>query len=89
MPFVRDTRRLLHVVRDHNDSIILFQFHRKVFYLGSGDWVKGAGRFVHQQHLRLHSQRACNAQSLLLSAGKPQRAFLQSVFKLVPNGGVS
>src|SRR5699024_5889614 len=38
------TYSLLHIMRYHNDSIVLFQFHRKVFDLGCGDWVKCRSR---------------------------------------------
>lgn len=35
--------------------------------------VQRGGRFIKQQHLRLHHQRAGNRDALLLTAGKVQR----------------
>ena len=41
--------------------------------------AQGAGRFVHQQHFRLHSQGAGDAKTLLLAAGHAQGALVQAV----------
>ncbi|CAN4005523.1 selenium-dependent molybdenum cofactor biosynthesis protein YqeB, partial [Dysosmobacter welbionis] len=74
---VGDTGGLLHIVGHHDDSILAFQFHCKVFDLGGGDGVQGAGGLIHQQDLRLHCQGTGNAQPLLLAAGEAQGTLLQ------------
>ncbi|CAN3964914.1 Sugar phosphate isomerase/epimerase, partial [Dysosmobacter welbionis] len=84
---VGDTGGLLHIVGHHDDSILAFQFHCKVFDLGGGDGVQGAGGLIHQQDLRLHCQGTGNAQPLLLAAGEAQGTLLQPVLHLVPDGG--
>ena len=67
---VGDTHRLLHIVGDDDDGIALLQFHGQFLDAGGGDGVQCAGGFVHQQHRRLHRQRPCDTQALLLAAGK-------------------
>ena len=50
-----------------------------------GSFGGGELRTVSYTHLfRFHSQRTGNAKTLLLSAGKPQRALFQAVFYFVP-----
>ena len=85
---IRNTDRLLHVMGHNNDCIFLLQLHRQLLYLGGRNGIQRAGRFIHQQHIRLHRQRPRNAQPLLLPAGKPQGILPQAVFYLVPYGGI-
>ena len=65
---IRHTYRLLHIMCYHNDSIIFFQFHRKVFYLRCRDRIQCRCRFIHKEHFRLYRQCSCNTKSLLLAA---------------------
>jgi len=74
-------------VRDDDDGVRLFELERQLFDAPGGDRVERARRLVHQQHLRLGSQRAGDAQSLLLSAGETERALFELVLRLVPDGG--
>ena len=48
--------------------------------------MERAGGLIHQQHFGLDGQSACDAQALLLAAGKAQSALLQAVLDLVPEG---
>ena len=76
-------------MRHHNDSIILFQFQYKVLDLGGGDRIESGGRLVHEQHLRLRRERACNTDALLLATRHGQRGFLQAVLCLLPDRGAA
>ena len=73
---------------DDNNSITVFQIHRKFFYFHGGNRIQGAGGFVHQQDLRFHRQSPGNAETLLLTAGKTQRRFFQPILHFIPDGGV-
>src|SRR6185503_18891084 len=48
------------------------------------DWVQRGGRLVEQQDGRARGQRARDAESLLLTTGEADRAFLESRAHLVP-----
>jgi len=80
---------LLHVVSHNHDGVLRLQLKDQIFDLGGGDRVQSRGGLIHQQHFRVHGQRARNAQALLLSAGEAGAGFLfQVVFDLVPKCGV-
>src|SRR5205085_12340695 len=51
---LRDTRRLLHIVRDDDDGIVPRQLRDQLLDLQRGDGIKRRAGLVHQQHLRLH-----------------------------------
>ena len=72
---------------NHDNGIIFFQLRCQFLNLGSGDWVQRAGRLIHQQNLRLYSQRTRDAKSLLLTTGKAQSALVQAILDLVPDSG--
>src|SRR3990172_7861275 len=65
---VRHPGRLLHVVRHNDDRIVLNQFTYEVLYLKCSDGVKCRTRLVHQDHIRLNSERPGDAEALLLAA---------------------
>src|SRR5579885_1882244 len=81
---LRDASRLLHIVRYDNDSILFCQRRNQFLNLERGDGVERGTRFVHEQHLRAHCQRARDAEPLLLPAGEAQRGGVKPVFYLVP-----
>ena len=67
---VRYTDSLLHIVRHHDDGVLLFQLHHQLLDAGSGNGVKCGSRLVHQKDLGLNRQRSCDAQTLLLTTGE-------------------
>ena len=67
----RDPRRLLHVVRDDDDRVLLLERLDQVLDRQRRDRVQRRARLVHQQHLRLDGDRPGDAQPLLLAAGQP------------------
>ena len=66
--FVTDTRGLLHVVGDHDDGVLLLEFHCQVLNLRGGNGVQGGGGLVHQKDFRFVGQGPGNADALLLTA---------------------
>ena len=64
---VRDPRRLLHVVRDDHDRVLLLQLVHQVLDPGGRDQVEGRRRLVHENHLWLDRETAGDAQPLLLT----------------------
>src|SRR5918992_5972980 len=84
---VRDTRRLLHVVRHDDHSVPLLEIGHGVLYFLGRDRVQGARRLVHKYHLRLHRQSPGDAQALLLATREPHPALLEPVLDLVPECG--
>ena len=83
---VRDARRLLHVVRDDDDRVVLLELEDQLLDLLRGDRVERGAGLVHQQHLGLVGQRARDAEPLLLAAREAGARFLQPVLHLVPQG---
>src|SRR5579875_636195 len=81
---MRDARRLLHIMCHYDDSIILNEIGNQFLYPQCSDGIERRTRLVHQQHLWLHSQRAGDAQALLLSTGEAQGRRFQPVLHLVP-----
>src|SRR5690606_4061768 len=79
-------RRLLHVVGDDQDGVVLLEFGDELLDAAGGDGVQGRGRFVEQDHLRPQRHRPGDAQALLLAAGQAERVLLQLVLHLVPEG---
>jgi hypothetical protein len=57
-------------MRNNNHRHFTLQFENQTFDLGGGDWIKCGCRLVKQQHFRVGCECACNAQTLLLAAGK-------------------
>src|SRR5918999_233116 len=81
---VRDTRRLLHVVRDDHDRVLPLQVQHEVLDLAGGDRVERRAGLVHQDHVGLDRQAAGDAESLLLAAGHAEGVGLEAVLHLVP-----
>ena len=93
MPFVkkggeiRDTRRLLHIVRNDHDRKFPAQFQKQFLDFERGDRVDGGSRLVEQKNIRFGGDCAGDAETLLLPAGKSQSAAVEFVLDLVPEGG--
>src|ERR1700712_4234696 len=81
---VGTTRRLLHVVSNDRDGEIMLQLVDQFLDLQGADGIERAGRFVQQDDLRPHCDRARDAKALLLAAGQPHGGCLQPVLDLVP-----
>src|SRR5580700_5569828 len=86
---LRDARRLLHVVGDDHDGVVVGQFVDQLFDLGGGDRVERRARLVEQDHLRPHRDGAGDAQALLLAAGEALAVGVELVLDLVPQRGAA
>src|SRR5688500_15850914 len=84
---VAGSSRLLHVVRDDDDRVVLLELAHELLDLECGDRVERRAWLVHQDHVRLDSDGASDAQALLLAAGECRARLLELVLDLVPEGG--
>jgi hypothetical protein len=84
---LRDARGLLHVVRDDHERVLALELVHQVLDRLGGDRVECRGRLVQKDHVRLHCERPRDAEALLLTARQGQRARLQPILDLVPEGG--
>ena len=73
---VRNTGRLLHIVGNDDNCIILLKLAHQILDFQRGNRVQCRGRLIHQDDLRLYCQSSCDAESLLLSAGESQSTFI-------------
>ena len=81
---VRDPRRLLHVMGDDHDRVVLLELEDQLLHLLRGDRVERRAGLVHQQHLGLVAQRPGDAEPLLLAAREAGARLLEPVLHLVP-----
>ena len=81
---VGNTRRLLHVVRDNNQGVMLFKLHCQLLDHNCRDGIESRGGLVHKQDLGLDGERAGDAQALLLATGKTESGALELILYLVP-----
>src|SRR5581483_1424985 len=81
---VRDARRLLHVVGDDRDRVILGQLLDQLLDLGGRDRIERRAGLVEQDHLGAHRHGTGDAETLLLAAGQRQAGRVQLVLDLVP-----
>ena len=65
---LRDSRGLLHGVRNDHDRIVFAQLVHEVFDTCRGDGVESRARLVHQDHFGVDCDRAGNTETLLLTA---------------------
>src|SRR6478735_3775576 len=84
---VRDARRLLHVMGDDGDRVVLRQFLDQFLDLRGRDRIERRARLIEQDHLGPHRHRARDAQALLLSAGKAQPVGGELALDLFPERG--
>src|SRR6185369_11875636 len=85
---VGDPRRLLHVVGDDRDGVVLFELADELLDFRRRYRVERRRGLVQEQHLRLDRDRARDAQALLLSAGQGHSALFQLVLRLAPHRGL-
>ena len=64
---------------------MLFQFFNQVFDFQCGNRIERGRRFIHENDFGIDRNRAGDANTLLLPAGKSERAFMQTVTDFVPN----
>src|SRR3954447_4007068 len=76
--------RLLHVVGDDHDRVLLLELADQILDRQRGDRIEGRGRLVHQQDVGLDRGRAGDAEALLLSAGQPDAGLAEPILDLVP-----
>ena len=81
-------RRLLHVVRDDHDRVVLLQLDDQLLDLLRRDRIERGAGLVHQQHLGLVAERPRDAEALLLAAGEPGARLFEPVLHLVPERGL-
>src|SRR5579864_8676251 len=84
---VGDARGLLHVVRDDGDGATALEVEDQILDLGSSDGIERRAGLVEQQHLRVHRQRARDAQALLLAARQSVGRLVEFVFHFLPQRG--
>src|ERR1700704_4480019 len=69
---VRDARRLLHVVGDDDDRVLLLQLVDQLLDLGGRDRIERRARLVEQDDLGLHRHGTGDAEALLLAPGQAE-----------------
>ena len=84
---VGDAGSLLHVMSHDDDRDVFLEFQQKRFDLGRGDGVEGARWLIKEQNLGICGEGAGDAKALLLTARKGKGAFLQTVFRFLPQRG--
>ena len=72
-------------MRNNNNRIILLQLQRQILNLHRRNRIERTRRLIHQDNLRLHSQRSCDTQALLLTTAEAQRTFIQPILQLIPD----
>ena len=81
---VAHPRRLLHVVGDDDDGVLLLQLADQILDRHRRDRVQRRTRLVHQQHIGLHGDGPRDTQPLLLASGQAATGLVQPVLDLVP-----
>src|SRR6266853_4831774 len=81
---VGNARRLLHVVRDDHDRIVVLQLVHEFLDASGGNRVESRGRLVQEQHLVFDGDSARDAHPLLLATRKAGAALLQLVLHFFP-----
>src|SRR3954470_7757856 len=79
--------RLLHVVGDDHDRVVLLQLVHQLLDLRGRDRIERRARLVEQDHFGLHRDRAGDAKPLLLPAREAEPAGVELVLDLVPQRG--
>src|SRR6266481_5001217 len=67
---IRYAASLLHVVCHRDDRVTGLELVNQFLNLGCGNRIQCRTRLIHQNHFRLHCERARDAEPLLLSARK-------------------
>ena len=71
-------------MRDDDDRHLGRKLGHQVLDLLNGGGIDGGARLVHQENVRLHSQNASDAQSLLLATRERQAVFRELIGDLFP-----
>src|SRR5216684_1830770 len=86
---VADARGLLHVVGNGHKGAEILQLHEQLFDFCGADGIERGAGLVEKQDFGLDGESACDAQALLLAAGKFIGGLVEMVFDFVPEGGVA
>src|SRR5262245_35879399 len=86
---VRDPPGLLHVVGHDHDRVAVLELEHELLDPRGRDGIQRRARLVHQQDVGLHRDRPGDAQALLLPARQAQRALMEAVVDLIPQGGAA
>src|SRR5258707_2632690 len=81
---VRDARRLLHVMGDDGDGVVVRQFLDQFLDLGGRNRIDRFTWLVEQDYLQPHRHGAGHTKPLLLAAGQAEAAGVQVVLVLLP-----
>src|ERR1700733_1826171 len=81
---VGNARRLLHIVRDDHDRVLVREFIDQFFDLRGRNGIERRTRFVKQDHFRSRRYRSRNTKALLLAAGETKSGLPQLVLHFVP-----
>src|SRR5579862_3442890 len=74
-------------MRDDDDRVGLAQLVDQVLDTGGRHWIERRAGLVHQNHFRLHRDRARDTKALLLAAGKTGARTPEALLDLVPQAG--
>src|SRR5260370_10820196 len=86
---VADARGLLHVVGNGHNGAEILQLHEQLFDFRGADGIERGAGLVEKQDFGLDAASACDAQALLLAAGKFIGGLVEMVFDFVAEGGVA
>ena len=86
---IADAGGLLHVVGDGDDGAEIFQLNEELFDFRGADGIEGGARLIEEKNFGFDGQGACDAEALLLAAGKIVGGLVELVFHFVPEGGVA
>src|SRR5436309_13301849 len=67
---IRNTAGLLHIVRHCYDCVLAFEFVNQFLDFRRSNRIECRTRLIHQDHFRLHGERARDAEPLLLATRK-------------------
>src|SRR5699024_3428741 len=74
----------LHDVGNNNDGEVSHQLVDQNFHSNVRNWVQCRAWLIHEQNFWLHSDRASDAQTLLLTTGEAAAWLIQTVLDLIP-----
>src|ERR1700683_161433 len=81
------TARLLHVMGDDDNGVVLLQLVNEFLNLDRGDGIQRGAGLIHENDLGLHGDGTRDAKALLLSAGKAERAGVETITDFFPQSG--
>src|SRR3954471_16077113 len=84
---VAHPRRLLHVVGDDHDRVLILELAYQVLDCQRGDRVERRAGLVHEEHLGFDGDRPGDAEPLLLTTGQAGPGLVQPSVDLLPEAG--